>query len=89
MRGEELCGVIVYSYPPLICFGRRYILPNMTLKELNANLSTISRVVVHPKYRSIGLGQKLVKETLPLIGTRFVEIIAVMVKYNPFAEKTG
>lgn len=88
-RGEELCGVIVYSYPPLTCFGRRYVLPKMTLKELNENLSTISRVVIHPKYRGIGLGQKLVRETLPLIGTRFVEMIAVMAKYNPFAEKAG
>ena len=26
------------------------------------------RVVVHPKYRTIGLGAKLVRETLPLLG---------------------
>jgi len=46
-------------------------------------------VVVHPKYRSVGLGCRLVRETLPLAGTRFVEMIAVMAKYNPFAEKAG
>jgi hypothetical protein len=44
---------------------------------------------VHPKYRTIGLGTKLVKETLPLVGTPYVEMPAVMAKYNPFAEKAG
>ena len=63
------------------------ILPKMTMKELNAKLSIISRVVVHPKYRTIGLGVKLVKETLAKVGTPFVEMPAVMAKYNPFGEK--
>ena len=47
------------------------------------------RVVVHPKYRTIGLGQGLVRETLPRAGTAFVELIVVMAKYNPFAERAG
>jgi ABC-type ATPase with predicted acetyltransferase domain len=59
------------------------------MKELNEKLSTISRVVVHPKYRTIGLGSKLVRATLPLVGTPYVEMPAVMAKYNPFAEKAG
>jgi len=88
-RGEELCGVIVYCYPPPTCFGRRLVLPKMPMKGLNQKLSIISRVVVHPKYRTIGLGAKLVKETLPLAGTPYVEMPAVMAKYNPFAEKAG
>jgi len=88
-RGDELCGVIVYCYPPAACFGRRMVLPKMFMKELNEKLSIISRVVVHPKYRTIGLGVKLVRETLPLTGTPFVEMVAVMAKYNPFGEKAG
>jgi ABC-type ATPase with predicted acetyltransferase domain len=59
------------------------------MKELNEKLSIISRVVVHPKYRTIGLGAKLVKETLAKAGTPYVEMPAVMAKYNPFAEKAG
>jgi ABC-type lipoprotein export system ATPase subunit/GNAT superfamily N-acetyltransferase len=89
VRGDELCGVIVYCYPPPTCFGRRLVLPKLTFKELNEKLSIISRVVVHPKYRTIGLGSKLVRETLPLAGTPYVEMPAVMAKYNPFAEKAG
>src|SRR5271157_775556 len=66
VRGQELCGVCVYSYPPPRCYGRRLVLPSMSMKELNTKLSTINRVVIHPKYRSIGLGAKLIRETLPL-----------------------
>jgi len=89
VRGEELCGVIVYCYPPPTCFGRRLMLPHMTMQELNQKLSIINRVVIHPKYRTIGLGAKLIMETLPLAGTLYVEMVAVMAKYNPFAEKAG
>ena len=89
MRKDELCGVIVYSYPPPACYGRRIVLPRMTMKEINQQLSTINRVVIHPKYRTIGLGAKLIRETLPRVGTPNVELIAVMAKYSSFAEKAG
>jgi len=88
-RGEELCGVIVYCYPSPACFGRRQVLPKLQMRELNKRLSTISRVVIHPKYRSLGLGAGLVRETLGLCGTDSVELVAVMAKYNPFAERAG
>ena len=61
----------------------------MSMKELNQKLSIISRVVVHLKYRTIGLGSKLVCETLAKAGTPYVEMPALMAKYNPFAEKAG
>ncbi|MDI9577056.1 MAG: ABC transporter ATP-binding protein [Thermoproteota archaeon] len=89
VRKDELCGVIVYSYPPPACYGRRIVLPRMTIQELNKKLSIINRVVIHPKYRTIGLGAKLIRETLPIAGTPYVEMIAVMAKYSPFAEKAG
>ena len=65
------------------------MLPRMTMREVNNQLSIINRVVIHPKYRTVGLGAKLIRETLPLVGTLYVEMIAVMAKYNPFAEKAG
>ncbi|MGD0994355.1 MAG: hypothetical protein ABR909_02390 [Candidatus Bathyarchaeia archaeon] len=86
---EDDLAVIVYSYPPPSCYGRRLVLPRITIQEMNKQLSIISRVVIHPKYRTIGLGAKLIRETLPLVGTPYVEMIAVMAKYNPFAEKAG
>jgi ABC-type lipoprotein export system ATPase subunit/GNAT superfamily N-acetyltransferase len=89
VRKEEVCGVIVYSFPPPACYGRRQVLQRMPFQELNKQLSIINRVVIHPKYRTIGLGAKLIRETLPLAGTLYVEMIAVMAKYSPFAEKAG
>ena len=89
-RGSELIGVIVYAYPGLTVKGRRDAVGyKPTLEELNRDWAVITRVIVHPKYRSIGLGIRLVKETLPLVGRRHVELIAVMAQYNPFAEKAG
>jgi len=89
VRGDEICGVIVYSYPAIATSGRRKVLPKMGIPELNQKLSNIMRVVVHPKYRTVGLGQKLVRETLEKCGTPIVETTAVMAKYNPFFERAG
>lgn len=61
----------------------------MTIQEMNKQLGIINRVVIHPKCRTVGLGAKLIHESLPLVGTRYVEMIAVMSKYTPFAEKAG
>jgi len=57
------------------------------IEEINRDQALISRVVVHPKYRTIGLGVKLVKETLPSVGKPYVETVAVMACYNPFFER--
>jgi ABC-type ATPase with predicted acetyltransferase domain len=87
-RGTELCGIIIYAYPSPFCFGRSQVWKG-TLKQLTQEVSVISRVVLHPKYRGIGLGEKLVAETLRLAGTPCVEAVAVMARYNPFFEKAG
>ena len=81
--------MIVYAYPAISCAGRRIVLPRMTIEELNRTLCGVNRVVVHPKYRTIGLGAKLIRDTLGRAGTPCVEMVAVMAKYSPFAEKAG
>jgi ABC-type transport system involved in cytochrome c biogenesis ATPase subunit/predicted N-acetyltransferase YhbS len=87
-RKGELCGVIVYCYPPPMCFGRKKVWKG-DIKQLQKEVSVVSRVIIHPKYRSIGLGEKLVRDTLTFAGTSYVEAVAVMAKYNPFFEKAG
>jgi ABC-type lipoprotein export system ATPase subunit/GNAT superfamily N-acetyltransferase len=87
-RKDELCGVIVYSWSPPNTFGRSKVWKG-NFEQLQKEMSTITRIVVHPKYRTIGLGVKLVKETLPLAPTPCVETIAVMARYNPFFERAG
>lgn len=47
----------------------------------------ISRVIVHPSYRGVGVGKAIVKKYIddyPL-----TEVIAVMAKYNPVFERAG
>jgi ABC-type lipoprotein export system ATPase subunit/predicted N-acetyltransferase YhbS len=87
-RKDETCGAIVYSYPSPLCFGRSKVWKG-TFGQLQQEVSIISRVVVHPKYRRNGLGEKHVRETLGQAGTSHVEAVAVMAKYNPFFEKAG
>jgi len=89
-RAGELVGVIVYSYPPVRAAGRRNAVGYAPkIDELNRDWAIISRVIVHPKYRTIGLGSRIVGETLGLQGCDNVELIAVMARYNPFAERAG
>jgi hypothetical protein len=38
---------------------------------------------------NIGLGAKLVRENLQPAGTPYVEMVAIMTRYNPFAEKAA
>jgi energy-coupling factor transporter ATP-binding protein EcfA2 len=93
---NKIIGVIVYGAPYAALSARRVALPKYSgkmtskhMRTINRNFVRIWRVVVDPKYRSIGLGIKLVKETLNMVGYPYVEIMAVMGQYNPFAEKAG
>lgn len=89
-RQGELVGVITYNYAAVVTGGRwRAVGRRVSVEELNRDWCLIKRVVVHPKYRSTGLGARLVRETLPLVGRRYVELVAVMAQYNPFAEHAG
>jgi len=95
---DELIGVIVYSHsylnlkPRNIVFGERYVYTPGDLHKarlINREIARISRVVVHPKFRGIGLGAYLVSETMPKVDAKLIEVLAVMAKYNPFLEKAG
>jgi ABC-type lipoprotein export system ATPase subunit/GNAT superfamily N-acetyltransferase len=89
-RQGELIGVITYNYSPVNTSGRmKAVRRRVSIEELNRDWAIIKRVILHPKYRTTGLGSRLVRETLPLVGRRYVELVAVMAQYNPFAEHAG
>ena len=88
-RGDQVCGAVVYVHPLSTAPGRSRVLKVDSMKDLNEKLARIARVVVHPKYRTIGASVKLLRESLPLCGKPYVEMIAVMARYNPFAEHAG
>jgi len=98
LYGNNLIGVIVYSHsylnlkPRNMVFGNRYVFTPGDLHKarlINEELARISRVIIHPKFRGIGLGEFLVKETLSKVDAKVVEVLAVMARYNPFFEKAG
>ncbi|HVT87404.1 MAG TPA: GNAT family N-acetyltransferase, partial [Tepidisphaeraceae bacterium] len=55
----------------------------------NEQIRTISRVVVHPQFRSIGLSSVLVRCLIQQCSTRYVEALAQMGRAHPFFEKAG
>jgi len=98
LYGENLIGVIVYSQsflnlkPRNMVFGDRYVFTPGDLRRaqlINEEIARISRIIIHPKFRGIGLGEFLVKETLTRVNAKVVEVLAVMARFNPFFEKAG
>jgi len=92
----EVIGGIVYSRVHVALRGRHLALPEYKIlpmrrrmQRLNRDFLRISRVVVLPKFRGIGLGVRLVKETLLQVNVPYVETLAVMSRYNLFFEKAG
>jgi ABC-type ATPase with predicted acetyltransferase domain len=88
-RKDRVYGAVVYVHPLSTAPCRSSVLKIESMKELNEKLARVARVVVHPKYRTIGAGAKLLRDSLPKCGKPYVEMIAVMARYNPFAEHAG
>jgi len=97
--GFVLVGVIVVSRSALSLGGRdratggRYRTAGMgrlaTANPVNRELRVISRVVIAPNWRGLGLAGRLVAETLPQVGTPYVEAMAAMGRVHPFFERGG
>lgn len=90
---SEVVAVISYAMPFFQVSLRNHMFPEFRGRykadAVNRDIIRISRVIVHPKYRGIGVGAKIVRETMPLMDRRIVETIAAMPKYNPSFEKAG
>jgi len=93
----EIAGVIVYAMPTAGAQMRNAATGGVfagldkctRLKLISKNIRTISRVIIEPRFRSLGLAARLVKETMPIMGVPFIEALAVMGRVNPFFEKAG
>ena len=59
------------------------------LALLNKNIRRISRVIIEPRFRGLGLASRLVRETMPQMNVPIIEAMAVMGLVNPFFEKAG
>ena len=98
-RSDEttVVGVLVRSLPSLGCQLRdratsdRYrgmgVLAAAAM--VNREFRTISRVVIHPQWRGIGLAVRLVRHALDDPETAYTEALAAMGRIHPFFERAG
>ncbi len=90
-------GVIVYSTATLGQQLRNIATDNFfigydqktQLALLNKYVRRISRVIIEPRFRGLGLAKHLVRETMPMMNFPIIEAVAVMGMVNPFFEKAG
>jgi len=94
---RQTVGVLVETLPALNCMlrnyatGGRYLFPDRRLAAglLNREVRCLSRVVVHPVFRGIGLAVTLVRYALEQAETPLVEALAAMGRVHPFFELAG
>jgi len=95
--GDETIGVIVYAMPNAGLELRNIATDNLfagfdrrtQLALINNNIRRISRVILEPRFRGLGLATRLVRETMPKMNVLIIEALAVMGVVNPFFEKAG
>lgn len=95
-RGRRV-GVLVEAPPLLACRARdratrgrfRRRDRRAAARALNREVRAILRVVVHPNYRGIGLGVRLVRAALASAGTPYVEAIAQLGTVHPLFVRAG
>ena len=97
-RLNSLAGVIVYAMPvpslELRNIATQGIFTGLSDRRMhfqmvNNSIRTISRVIIDPRYRGLGLAAKLVRETMGKLNVPIIESMAVMGRVNPFFEKAG
>jgi len=91
----RVVAVAVLSYPTIRSTPRERTLelrdcpPRERAAFVNAHVRTISRVVVHPQFRGLGLASELVRKLIEVCPTRYVEASAVMAHVHPFFAAAG
>jgi len=94
---NETIGVIVYTMPSPGLELRNVATDNLFagfdratgLALVNKNVRRISRVIIEPRFRGLGLASRLVRETMPRLNIPIIEAMAVMGLVNPFFERAG
>lgn len=97
LRTGELAGVLVTSRPTLNAAWRHIAWPGVfdqgtkseRAKRINDELRTISRVIIDPRFRGLGIAKQLVRSYLDRPDTRRTEAVAAMGAVSPFLERAG
>ena len=94
---ETAVGAIVYSTATAVLELRNAATNNFfsgldrdtQLGLINKNIRRISRLVIEPRFRGLGLATRLARETMPQLNVPIIEAVAVMGRVNPFLERAG
>jgi hypothetical protein len=97
LSDQMTVGVIVYSTPIPEVHLRNVATGNFftgfdrstQLALINRNIRCISRVIIEPRFRGLGLASLLARRTMPEMNVPIIEAMAVMGLVNPFLEKAG
>ncbi len=95
--GTDVLGVIVYSMPSASMELRNVATGDFfrgfdrktRLLLVNRNIRCVSRVIIEPRFRGLGLASRLVRETMGRMNVPIIEASAVMGAVNPFFERAG
>lgn len=95
--GTKAVGVIVYTTPRPALELRNIATAGLftgfdrytQLALVNRSIRCICRVIIEPRFRSLGLASRLVRETMPRLNVPIVEALAVMGRVSPFLERAG
>lgn len=92
-----LAGALVVSMPTLnarwrdLAWPGRFTTPDKSLntRRLNDELRAISRVIIDPRFRSLGLAARMVRHYLAAPLTPCTEALAALAHAAPFFERAG
>jgi hypothetical protein len=94
---DEPVAVIVYTYPTPnlavrnIATRKFFCRKNKSqgLSLLNSHVRCISRIIVNPQWRGLGIASWLVRATMPVMDVAMIESMATMGRFHPFLERAG
>lgn len=98
----EMIGIILYSYPSFLSSGRNIVMENKYQyikgekhnNNLNKEVRVISRIILVPSFRGLGLAKKLINNTILIMKEqhqelKLIELISVMTNYNDFVKNSN
>lgn len=94
-RAGRPIAVGVLSWPTAVSRPRREVF-NLDAADFaaqvrfaNQHVRTISRVIVHPQFRGLGLARLLIEALCAVCPTRYVEATAAMAAAHPMFQRAG
>ncbi|AQQ09766.1 hypothetical protein L21SP3_01578 [Sedimentisphaera cyanobacteriorum] len=95
----EKAGIITFSYPPANCAGRNAVFGKLLkrfpqaggqrLRAVNAHFRIVSRIVILPEYRGLGIGRKFLIKTVQFCSAGCVEALSASARLGNLFASAG